>query len=76
MSEVDTNPGLASAVRRARRRALLAQEELAEQAGLSVRCIRAVESGEVTEPRLSTLRHLFEALGENLDEVPVDQPMS
>lgn len=47
---------------------LLTQEELAQRAGVSVRCIRKIETGKVVLPRQSTLRLLadaFELSGED-----------
>ena len=49
-----------------RLRAALTQEELAERAGLSVRAVRKLESGETATPRPTTVRMLAGALG--LDE--------
>ncbi|GHF19909.1 ATP-binding protein [Streptomyces morookaense] len=46
-----------------RRRAGLTQEELAEQAGLSARTIRALESGQGRVPRLASVREVAKALG-------------
>jgi len=49
-------------LRAGRRRALLSQEQLAAQAGLSERTVRALETGKVRRPRDETLRLLAEAL--------------
>jgi tetratricopeptide (TPR) repeat protein/transcriptional regulator with XRE-family HTH domain len=45
-----------------RARALLTQEQLAERAGLSVRTVRRLETGEAMRPQGFTLRRLIEAL--------------
>jgi len=46
-----------------RRRAALTQGELAEKAGVGINTIVRIETGEIAEPRVSTLRKLAEALG-------------
>ncbi|HLU59761.1 MAG TPA: helix-turn-helix transcriptional regulator [Pseudonocardia sp.] len=46
-----------------RLRAARTQEELAEQAGLSVRALGKLESGETVRPRPVTVRLLASALG-------------
>ncbi|WP_204053259.1 ATP-binding protein [Microbispora siamensis] len=46
-----------------RTKAMLTQEELAAQAGVSVRHLREIEAGRVTAPRASTVRLLADALG-------------
>jgi transcriptional regulator with XRE-family HTH domain len=50
-------------LRNSRLRAVLTQEELAERAGLSVREVGKLESGETTRPRPATVRMLADALG-------------
>ena len=45
-----------------RRRAALTQEELAKEAGVGIATIARIEAGEITEPRVSTLRKLAAAL--------------
>jgi transcriptional regulator with XRE-family HTH domain len=50
-------------LRNSRLRAALTQEELAERAGLSVRAVGKLESGETTRPRPVTVRMLGDALG-------------
>ncbi|MBP2471535.1 DNA-binding SARP family transcriptional activator/tetratricopeptide (TPR) repeat protein/DNA-binding XRE family transcriptional regulator [Crossiella equi] len=52
-----------TALRAARLRRGLTQEELAARAGLSVRTVRGVEHGAVRAPRGDTLRRLAEAVG-------------
>ena len=54
---------LAAVVRRLRLRAGLTQEELAERAGISVRTIRRLETGQRRNPRLSSVLQLAAALG-------------
>lgn len=49
------------AVREHRHALVLTQEELAQRAGLSVRCVRRIETGKVALPRQSTLRLLADA---------------
>lgn len=46
-----------------RRRAALTQIELAEKAGVGIATIARIETGEIEEPRVSTLRKLAGALG-------------
>jgi transcriptional regulator with XRE-family HTH domain len=50
-------------LREERRRAALTQGELAEKAGVGINTIVRIETGEITEPRVSTLRKLATALG-------------
>jgi transcriptional regulator with XRE-family HTH domain len=50
-------------LREERRRAALTQGELAEKAGVGINTIVRIETGEITEPRVSTLRKLARALG-------------
>lgn len=57
---------LGDAVVELRRRAGLTQEALAERAGMSVRGLRKLESGQVAAPRYATMVALADALG--LDE--------
>jgi transcriptional regulator with XRE-family HTH domain len=54
---------LAKTLRRERRRSALTQEELAQKAGVGIVTIRRIEQGEITEPRVSSLRKLADALG-------------
>ncbi|MDQ5827238.1 MAG: helix-turn-helix domain-containing protein [Chloroflexota bacterium] len=54
---------LKDTLKRERRRAALTQEELAREAGVGIMTIRRIESGDITEPRVSTLRKLAAALG-------------
>jgi transcriptional regulator with XRE-family HTH domain len=53
-------------LRNSRLRAALTQEELAERAGISVRAVGKLESGETSRPRPVTVRMLAGAL--RLDE--------
>ena len=55
-------------VRDYRRGMGLTQEELAARAGVSVRCIRKIETGESSVPRPSTLRLLADAFGLSGDD--------
>ena len=50
-------------LRRERRRAALTQEQLADKAGVGIATIARIEGGDITEPRVSTLRKLARALG-------------
>jgi transcriptional regulator with XRE-family HTH domain len=50
-------------LRNSRLRATLTQEELAQRAGLSVRAVGKLESGETIRPRPVTVRMLANALG-------------
>jgi transcriptional regulator with XRE-family HTH domain len=49
-------------LREERRRAALTQGELATKAGVGINTIVRIETGEITEPRVSTLRKLAKAL--------------
>ena len=49
-------------LRDARRRAALTQGELADKSGVGITTITRIESGHITEPRVSTLRKLATAL--------------
>ena len=44
------------------------QEELAEKAGVSLRALQAIESGETTKPQRATREHLEAALGAHTPE--------
>jgi len=50
-------------LRDARRRAAFTQGELADKSGVGITTITRIESGHMTEPRVSTLRKLAAALG-------------
>uniref|UniRef100_A0AAU2UX61 Helix-turn-helix domain-containing protein n=1 Tax=Streptomyces sp. NBC_00003 TaxID=2903608 RepID=A0AAU2UX61_9ACTN len=52
-------------LKRLRREANLTQEALAERAGVGVRTIRGLETGERADPRVTTVRLLADALGLN-----------
>ncbi|OLR94430.1 helix-turn-helix domain-containing protein [Actinokineospora bangkokensis] len=52
-----------AALRAARRRSGLTQEELAHRAGLGVRTVRGLETGERATPRTDTVHRLADALG-------------
>ncbi|MEV0384715.1 tetratricopeptide repeat protein [Nonomuraea sp. NPDC050643] len=64
-------PPLGALLRAWRERALLTQEQLATQAGLSVRTVRRLESGELRRPRSTSMRLLGEALGLDATELSV-----
>ena len=49
-------------LREERRRAALTQGELAEASGVGITTIVRIERGQITEPRVSTLRKLADAL--------------
>jgi transcriptional regulator with XRE-family HTH domain len=59
---------IAGAIIEARKRQGLTQEELADKAGLTVRTIQRIESGNGT-PRDFTLRQMAAALNLNIDEL-------
>ncbi|NUP64893.1 MAG: tetratricopeptide repeat protein [Nonomuraea sp.] len=59
----EEEPVLGAWLRGRRERALLTQEQLAARARLSVRTIRRLESGELRQPRNTSVRLLAEALG-------------
>ena len=54
---------LSKKLKEARRRALMTQGELARAAGVGITTIVRIEQGQITEPRVSTLRKLGHALG-------------
>jgi transcriptional regulator with XRE-family HTH domain len=54
---------LSEKLREERRRAGLTQGELAKEAGIGINTVLRIETGEITEPRVSTLRKLAGALG-------------
>jgi transcriptional regulator with XRE-family HTH domain len=54
---------LKDTLRRERRMAGLTQGELAEKADVGLTTISRIESGDIEEPRVSTLRKLAHALG-------------
>ncbi|WP_326636924.1 tetratricopeptide repeat protein [Nonomuraea fuscirosea] len=54
--------GLGASLRAWRERALLTQEQLAARAGLNVRTVRRLETGELRRPRSASVRLLAEAL--------------
>jgi ribosome-binding protein aMBF1 (putative translation factor) len=64
---------LAERLKDARRRAMLTQEELAEEADVGVATIRRIEVGEILEPRFSTLRKLARALDVEARELHPDE---
>jgi transcriptional regulator with XRE-family HTH domain len=49
-------------LKRARRRAILTQEQLADKSGVGVTTINRIEKGHVEDPHFSTLRKLAQAL--------------
>ena len=55
-----------------RRRAAFTQGELAEKAGVGINTIVRIETGEITEPRVSTLRKLADALGTQVRDLLED----
>jgi transcriptional regulator with XRE-family HTH domain len=59
----------------ARRRAVLTQEELAERSGVGVATIIRIERGQITEPRVSTLRKLAGPLELDARELIGDEPL-
>jgi transcriptional regulator with XRE-family HTH domain len=56
-------------LRRLREAAGLTQQELANQAGLSISAVTQTESGQKKDPRLSTVLALARVLGVTLDEL-------
>jgi transcriptional regulator with XRE-family HTH domain len=62
-------------LREARYRAGLTQRELAERAGTAQSVIARIETGK-TDPSTSTLNHLIEAAGFNLDAELTLKPVS
>ncbi|TCO52299.1 helix-turn-helix domain-containing protein [Actinocrispum wychmicini] len=58
----DLTSQFSTQLRRLRLRAEMTQESLSERSGVSVRTIRGFETGERTDPRMSTVRMLADAL--------------
>jgi transcriptional regulator with XRE-family HTH domain len=54
---------LSEKLKDARRRALMTQTDLAEAAGVGITTIVRIERGQITEPRVSTLKKLAKPLG-------------
>src|SRR5438309_8479760 len=69
-------PPFAEQLRGYRRDHGLTQEQLAEQAGLSARGIRALEQGERSSPHRDTVRLLAEALGLSPDHAALFEQAS
>ena len=63
---------LSEKLREERRRAGLTQGELADKAGVGINTVLRIETGEITEPRVSTLRKLSGALGLKVRELLED----
>jgi transcriptional regulator with XRE-family HTH domain len=59
-------------LREERRRAGFTQGELADKAGVGINTVLRIETGEITEPRVSTLRKLAGALGLQVRELLED----
>ncbi|MFI6764716.1 helix-turn-helix domain-containing protein [Streptomyces sp. NPDC050355] len=63
-----TTSEFSALLKRLRRAAGMTQEALAERAGVGVRTIRGLETGERADPRVTTVRLLADALGLNSEE--------
>ncbi|GGU90163.1 hypothetical protein GCM10010211_65940 [Streptomyces albospinus] len=59
---------LSPLLRQLRRKAGMTQETLAERAGVGVRTVRGLETGERADPRVTTVRLLADALGLTAEE--------
>ncbi|MGW0807906.1 NB-ARC domain-containing protein [Nonomuraea sp. NPDC002799] len=68
MRDRDAGSTVGTLLRRWRTRALLTQEQLAEQSGLNVRTVRRLETNELRQPRSTSLLLLAEALELDGDE--------
>jgi predicted transcriptional regulator len=62
MSTMLTVAPIKDKLRDSRRRAALTQGELADKSGVGITTITRIESWHITEPRVSTLRRLANAL--------------
>ncbi|MEU0884332.1 helix-turn-helix transcriptional regulator [Lentzea sp. NPDC005914] len=58
---------LRAALRAYRERVGMTQRQLADQAGVSVRAIRAIERGQVSRPHAASLRMLASVVGQDGD---------
>ena len=67
-------PDLGKRIAALRKKKGLTQEELVERCNINVRTIQRIEAGEVI-PRNSTLRIIFEALDESLQEMETEERM-
>ncbi|MGP4102087.1 ATP-binding protein [Nonomuraea sp. KM90] len=68
-SPPEEEPDLGTLLRTWRDRALLTQAQLAERAGVNVRTVRRLETGELRRPRHASVRLLAEALGLGAEEL-------
>jgi transcriptional regulator with XRE-family HTH domain len=62
VTEVEMAESVGSAIREARRQALLTQRELASRAGIGLTTLNRIENGWV-EPQFRTIRKIAAALG-------------
>lgn len=67
---------LGEAIKNARKRAGLTQEELGKRAGLSAAYVSQVESGRRVDPQFSSVVKLCRALGLSMDAVASGTPLS
>jgi transcriptional regulator with XRE-family HTH domain len=56
-------------VKRLRKRAGMTQQELAGKAGISLSNLAQIEQGQKTDPRISTVTALAEALGVDVNQL-------
>lgn len=60
---------LASKIKKARKEKILTQEELAIKAGVTYTTLSKIESGQVTNPTINTLKKIADALKVSVDDI-------
>ncbi|HRN70083.1 MAG TPA: helix-turn-helix transcriptional regulator [Candidatus Woesebacteria bacterium] len=65
---MDKSP-IAKNIKRARKKLGLTQEQLAVKAGIPYATLSKIESGQVTNPTVSTLKKIADALNISVDDI-------
>ncbi|MBN1618399.1 helix-turn-helix transcriptional regulator [Candidatus Dojkabacteria bacterium] len=65
---MDKSP-IAKNIKRARKKLELTQEQLAVKAGIPYATLSKIESGQVTNPTVSTLKKIADALNISMDDI-------
>jgi transcriptional regulator with XRE-family HTH domain len=65
---MDKSP-IAKNIKRARKKLELTQEQLAVKAGIPYATLSKIESGQVTNPTVSTLKKIADALNISVDDI-------
>lgn len=65
---MDKSP-IAKNIKRARKKLELTQEQLAVKAGIPYATLSKIESGQVTNPTVSTLKKIADALSISVDDI-------